>query len=143
VRRGLAIAVALLAAFLAVTGWALESGEVAVLETRRPEGGARRTRVWLAEADGTLWLEAATPDRDWLGDVALSPRVRLRRGAEARAYEAVAMPGAGERARVRALLRRKYGLRDRWVGLLQDTSRAVAVRLVPVASPAAPRGGET
>jgi hypothetical protein len=33
---------------------------------------------------------------------------------------------------VRSLLREKYGWADRWVGLLQDTSQAVPVRLDPL-----------
>ena len=36
----------------AVTGLALESGGVAVLETRAPDGTPRATRVWVAEEDG-------------------------------------------------------------------------------------------
>jgi hypothetical protein len=41
--------------------------------------------------------------------------------------ELVREPGGHET--IRALLRRRYGLRDWWVGLLFDTSRSVAVRL--------------
>lgn len=33
--------------------------------------------------------------------------------------------------RIRTLLRTKYGLRDWWIGLLQDTSRSMAVKLRP------------
>jgi hypothetical protein len=36
---------------------------------------------------------------------------------------------------VRGLMREKYALRDRWVGLLFDTSRSVAVRLVESQEP--------
>jgi len=36
------------------------------------------------------------------------------------------------RAPIRALLREKYGLRDRWVGLFVDQSRSLVVRLGPV-----------
>ena len=130
------LAFALLAALVlglaGATWWALESGGVAVLETRRADGAPRRTHVWVAEEEGELWLEAATPERAWLQDVQRSPEVVLTRGARAERFRAVPAPGERERARVRALLRRQYGLRDAWVGLVQDTSRAVAVRLAPL-----------
>jgi hypothetical protein len=135
VRRRIAIGGLLLALFAALTWGALEAGGVGILETRRPDGGARRTHVWFAEAPGALWIEAATPDREWLLDIERSPRVILRWEGAAREFDAAAVPDPAARARLRALLRRKYGWRDRWVGLLQDTSRAVPVRLVPVAPP--------
>ena len=44
-------------------------------------------------------------------------------------YVAEPVPGAAPHTFVREQLRRKYGWRDRWVGLLVDTSASVAVRL--------------
>jgi len=38
-------------------------------------------------------------------------------------------PGVAGHERIRSLLRAKYGWADRWVALLQDTSRSVAIRL--------------
>jgi hypothetical protein len=45
------------------------------------------------------------------------------------------LPNPSGHARIRMLLRRKYGWADAWVGLLQDTSESIAVRLY------APPGG--
>jgi hypothetical protein len=136
--RRVALLLALAAAlFAATTALALEGRDVAVLRTGPAE---RETRVWVAEADGVRWLEAATPERAWYRDVLAEPRVWLaHRGASAH-YRAVPEPGADGHRRVRALLRAKYGWADRFVGLLQDTSRSVAVRLEPLelAPPAAP-----
>ena len=132
----LALAVAL---FAATTALALEGRDVAVLRTGPPDA-PRETRVWVAEAEGVRWLEAATPERAWYRDVLAEPRVWLaHRGASAH-YRAVPEPGADGHRRIRALLRAKYGWADRFVGLLQDTSRSVAVRLEPLepASAAAP-----
>lgn len=119
--------------FAAVTGTALEANGVAVLETRGPDGATRHTRVWFAEQDGAVWLEAATPEREWLHDVERSPRVRLRSAGQVKDLEAIPLAGDEAHAEIRSLLRAKYGWRDWWVGLLQDTSRSIAVRLVAVA----------
>lgn len=118
-------------ALAGITGWALEAGEVAVLVTQRPDGGARETHVWWAADAGALWVEAATPERAWLAEARASGEVELRREGRSERFRAEPVPGAQGHAHVRALLRAKYGLRDAWVGLLQDTSRSVAVRLVP------------
>jgi hypothetical protein len=124
----------LLVALGGVTWAALESSGVAILETRDTDGDTRHTRVWFAEHQRAIWLEAATPEREWLRDVQRSPRVVLRRGSNVEQFEAFPLPGESSHERIRELLRAKYGWRDRWVGLLQDTSRSVAVRLVPLAS---------
>jgi hypothetical protein len=133
-KRMTAVAIALalpLAAFGAVTWWALESSGVAVLRTERVDQEARETHVWWVDADGALWIEAATPERGFLSELRRFPvAVLVRDGQEAPFHtDILATPDA--RARVRALMRAKYGWRDAWVGLLQDTSRSVAVRLTP------------
>jgi hypothetical protein len=130
VLRGLVAALTLLLALAAFTFWALESSGVAVVSTRTPDGGERDTHVWFVEQDGELWLEAGTPENPWYKDSLLDPALRIARdGQPARTYSAVPTP---ERSReVRAQLRAKYGIRDRWVGLFVDSSRSVAVRLEP------------
>jgi hypothetical protein len=119
----------LLLAFGAVTWLALESGEVAVLGTRAPDGSRRQTRVWVAEERGALWIEAATPERDWYRDLLRDPRISLVREGHASEWMAEPVEGPAGHERIRALLRVRYGWRDAWVGALQDTSRSVAVRL--------------
>jgi hypothetical protein len=132
VRRALLALAAGTAGFAALAGVALESGGVAVLETRAEDGAVRTTRVWVAESDGALLLEAATPERSWYRDVERDPQVSLARAGRAEAFRAVPEPGEAGHRRVRALLRERYGWRDAFVGLLQDTSRSVAVRLEPL-----------
>ena len=123
-------ALALAGLFGLVTWHALESQEVAVLTTRTADGTARTTRVWVARREGALWIEAATPERAWYVDVLRDPRLQLQ--IEGRTVEARAAPVPGEdgHREIRRLLREKYGWADAWVGLLQDTSRSVAVRVV-------------
>lgn len=125
---GLAV---LAAAFGGITLLALEGNEVAVLRTRDPSGTVRKTRVWLAEQDGALWVEAATPERGFYQDVLSQPEIEVER--EGRVVRMIAQPepGAAGHERIRSLLAAKYGWADGWVGLLQDTSRSIAVRLTP------------
>lgn len=120
-----------LAVFAVLTGLALEGQEVAVLRTFPETGEARETRVWLAPEGEALWIEAATPERAFYRDLLVQPEVELVRGDRVLRLRASPWPGADGHRHVRSLLRERYGLADVWVGLLQDTSRSVAVRLDP------------
>ena len=137
-------ALGILAAALAVfTWWALEASDVAVLLTKRPDGGVRETHVWWAADGDALQLEAATPERAWLAEALAAGEVELERGGRRERFRVERSDGPEGHARIRALLREKYGLRDAWVGLLQDTSRSVAVRLSPAARVVFDRSPET
>lgn len=131
--RGLVALLAAALLFGAVTGIALEGNEVAVLRTRTPEGRFEETRVWVVDADdGAALIEAASPERAWYQSLRTHGDVELLRGGEPLRYRATPEPGPDGRARIRALLREKYGWADWWVGLIQDTSDSVLVRLDPL-----------
>ncbi len=121
----------LLAAFVATTWWALESGGVAVIETRTADDSVRFTHVWYTEPDGELWLEAGTPENGWFIDIQESADVRFETDGHSVRYIARPEEDPSGHDRIRFLIRGKYGIRDRWVGLVVDTSRSVAVRLLP------------
>lgn len=125
----LAIAAAL---FGAVTWMAVETSEVAVLRTRTPEGGFDETRVWVADAEGAAFIEAATPERPWYQSLRTYPDIELLRDGAPLRYRATPEPGPEGRARIRSMLREKYGWADWWVSLLQDTSDSVLIRLDPL-----------
>lgn len=133
-RAALVVLVALLL-FGSGTWLALESQEVVVLRTRSDDGSFRETRIWVADSQGLLWIEAATPERSWYRELVANPRVELVRNGGTRSFMAEPMEGPEGHEQIRELLRAKYGFADRWVGLLQDTSRSVAVRLRPVETP--------
>ena len=122
---------ALTLAFVGTSWWVLESGGVAVIGTQTPEGGARSTHVWYVEPDGELWLEAGTPENGWFLDVQKSSAVEFESDGRTLRYIARPVEGEPARSRIRSLIRQKYGFRDRWVDLILDTSRTVAVRLIP------------
>lgn len=124
-----------------ITLVALEAGDMAVLRTQQADGSERRTRVWFAEDDGALWIEAATDSRPFYLDLQRQPlvTVEVRRGSFLQGStllragaEPIAEPGGHDR--IRRLLADKYGWADRWISLLQDTSASRALRLVPVAA---------
>ncbi len=127
----LLVAATLVAAFGAATWWALESGGVAVIETRTPEGTVRSTPVWYTEPDEELWLEAGTPENAWFQDVQQNQVVTFRANGRSARYVARPVDHPSGHTRIRTLIRDKYGFRDRWVGLIVDTSRSVAVQLFP------------
>ena len=130
-KHALVTVLLLLLAFAGLTWWALESSGVAVLETQRPDGSTRSTHVWYVTHNGEVWLEAGTPENAWFQDVEGSARVLLRLEGRSTEYLAEPIREASGHTTIRSLLREKYGVRDWWVGLLFDTSRSVAVRLLP------------
>ncbi len=131
-KRALASAALLLLAIVGITVWALESGGVAIVETTRPDGSRRSTHVWYALHEGQTWLEAGTPENAWFRDAGARPDVVLRIDGVSTPCRAEPVTDPSGHATIRGLLREKYGLRDAWIALLFDTSRSVAVRLVPM-----------
>jgi hypothetical protein len=120
----------LLLAIGSITWWALESGDVAIIETRRSDGSVRETRVWWFEASGQLWLEAGSPSNGWFEDVSANPHIVIRRDGPPEEYVAVIVPEITHHAWVRSAIRERYGFRDWWINRLIDTSQSAAVRLL-------------
>ena len=130
-KLALGIALALVVGFVALTWLALEAGGVAIVETRAEDGSTRATHVWFVAPDGELWLEAGSPENPWFADLGREPRLALHADGRDGIYTAERHDDPESRARVRALLAEKYGLRDRWVGLFVDQSQSLVVRLKP------------
>ena len=132
---GIAAAVAgLIVAFGATTWWALEWDGVAIIETRSEGGELRSTHVWYTEPDGELWLEAGTPRNPWFLDIQRDPVLSFRVDGRTTRYTARLDEDPSGHSRIRSLMREKYGLRDRWVALLFDTSGSLAVGLTTSAA---------
>lgn len=118
-------------AFVGTTWWALEWSGVALIGTQQLDGEIRTTRVWHATYQGEVWLEAGSAESLWFRDLENSRAIVLTIDGESRPYRAEPVPNPEGHERIRKLLRQKYGLRDRWVGVILDTSQTLAVRLVP------------
>jgi hypothetical protein len=108
---------------------ALEGGEVVIVRTRDTNGGVRETRTWIADRAGESWIEAASPMRPFFLDVLGTPDTELWRGGRWQHCRALVAANPEGHARVRSLLAQKYGWRDRWIGMLVDTSGSMALRL--------------
>ncbi len=115
----------------AITWWALEGHEVVVIHTVSAGGSSHATRVWIADERGFSWIEAATPERPFYRDLLTNPRVELDRHGQRSRYLAEPVPNPDGHRQIRQLLAAKYGIADCWIGLLQDTSRSLAIRLQP------------
>jgi hypothetical protein len=131
VRRLLLSLLAAALLFGAGTWVALEGQEVVVLRTRDASGAEHATRVWVVDDGGVPWVEAGNRARLFYRDLLEQPEVELERTGHVGRYRAVPVPTAEAHARLRSLLRAKYGFADRWINLLVDTADSVAVRLDP------------
>ena len=116
------------------TAWALEWSGVAIVETQAADGSVRSTHVWFVEPGGALWVEAGTPKNSWFLDVLRDPRLEFSADGRSGRYLARRVETPAARARIRGLLRQKYGIRDWWIGVLFDTSKSIAVELVDPAT---------
>ncbi len=124
-------AVGVVVALIILTLIALEGTEVAVLHTALGSQPPRQTRVWVVDFDGTPWLEAANPEREFYQDILAGPEVVLERNGTRFEYRAVPMSGTSGHDLLRSRLSDKYGWADRWIGMLTDTSSSIAIRLEP------------
>jgi hypothetical protein len=85
-------------------------------------------RLFVIDDPPVLWVRAERPDRIWLQSVRDNPAVVVQRGERDAAYHAEI--GAGDRERIDAMFRAKYGFLDRlsaWVWQRDE----VLVRLEP------------
>jgi hypothetical protein len=134
VKKLIRISILIAVSFVLFTWWALESDGVAVIETAMPNGQTRSTHVWFAETNGDVWIEAGTPENTWYVDIQQESTGSLAAAERSGQYIAETIPGEAAHLRVRSLLRKKYGIRDRWIDFIFDTSKSIAVRLVPKSS---------
>jgi hypothetical protein len=134
VKKPIRISILIAVSFVLFTWWALESDGVAVIETTMPNGQTRSTHVWFAESNGDIWIEAGTPENTWYVEIQAEPTVSFAAAERSGRYIAETIPGEAAHLRVRSLLRKKYGIRDRWIDFIFDTSKSIAVRLVPKSS---------
>ena len=132
--RARRLALGLLLTLLAVgalTYWAGEQTEVALLRTRAADGSLRETKLWVVDHAGHPWVRVANPRRAWFARLREHPEVELVRGGRAEACEARVHEEPEARTAVDAAFRARYGLVDWWYGVLLRRG-AVPVELVPL-----------
>ena len=102
--------------------------EVVTLRTTRADGSIWKTRLWVVDDGGSVWLHSA--GAAWAQRFAGDPVVELERGGEVRRYRAHPVPGP--HPKIDELLREKYGFSDRWVRFIApDGDSVLVVRLDP------------
>lgn len=126
--RLLAAVMALAVLYFGLQVLASEGGEVVVLYT---DDGEAATRLWVIDDAGAIWLRSGTgAGSGWFQRLEDDPHVVLERDGNRRRYLATPVPE--QTPRINALMREKYGWRDRVIDLtVPGREEAVAIRLVP------------
>lgn len=109
---------------------ASETGEVVVIETQDGDGVAR-TRLWVVEDAGQLWLRSGGEGSHWYERLVAEPEITLER--QGRSADYLAHPEPDRVHRINDLMAAKYGWRDTVVGwFVGNRSADVPVRLEPL-----------
>jgi len=132
-RRIILASVAVWALIVLATYVAGEQTEVVVLHTRDERGAEFSTKMWVVDLGDVTWVRVANPRRAWYQRLLANPRVELERRGSVDARVAIPDDSPATRAAVDEAFAAKYGLVDRWYGLLVRHD-AVPIRLVPVGS---------
>ncbi|HEY8156621.1 MAG TPA: DUF2255 family protein [Myxococcota bacterium] len=129
-RRAILGSIAVWALIVAATYVAGEQTEVVLLHTRDERGAEFSTKMWIVDLGDVTWVRVANPRRAWYRRLLANPRVELERGGRREARLAIPEPTPEARLAVDEAFAGKYGLVDRWYGLLVRRD-AVPIRLVP------------
>jgi hypothetical protein len=107
-----------------------EQTEVVRLKTRDESGKESMTKLWVVDVGDVTWVRVANPERAWYQRLLANPKVELERGGRGEPRLAIPDDSQQTRAIVDAAFAEKYGLVDRWYGLLVRHD-SVPIRLVP------------
>ena len=130
VRNAILGSVAVWAVIVLGTYLAGEQTEVAVLHTRDERGAEFTTKLWVVDLGDVTWIRVANPDRAWYRRLLANPRVQLERGGRFETHLAIPDPSPEAALAVDEAFAAKYGLVDRWYGLIVRRD-AVPIRLIP------------
>ncbi len=119
------------AVIVAATWLAGEQTEVVVLHTRDERGAEFATKMWVVDLGDVTWVRVANPRRAWYQRLVANPRIELERRGQRGPHLAIPDSSPEARLAVDEAFAAKYGLVDRWYGLLVRRD-AVPIRLVPM-----------
>ena len=106
-----------------------KGGEVVTLRTTDAAGAVHETRIWIVDVDGHGWLRAGDPKSGWLSRLSAKSAIDVERAGQRATFTAVPQPS--ERDRINALFLAKYGIADRYIGVLFGRDDATPIRLDP------------
>ncbi len=92
----------------------------------------RRTRIWFVQNNEQPILEARHPENPWVPDIEKQPRVHIEGKSTNGLYQLHMGRDSSNHDKVRSLMRKKYGWRDIWVGVLFDTSKSALIVAKPI-----------
>jgi len=122
-------------AAVAAVAMLVPQGQVITLNTFDSKGHSHPTQLWIVELDGVSYVQAGTPDTEWLARMRARPGVTLdgsRLGDVPTPYVATPIdddPAA--QVRVAEAMTLKYGLADRLWSWLFDRTHSIPIRLDP------------
>jgi hypothetical protein len=86
--------------------------------------------MWIVDVGDVTWIRVANPRRAWYRRLLANPRVELERAGRREARLAIPEPTPEAALAVDEAFAAKYGLVDRWYGLLVRRD-PVPIRLIP------------
>ncbi len=104
------------------------AGEVVTLTTYDADATPHQTHLWVVEHQGHSWVNAGTPDAEWLARIARNPQVEVTRDGAPEPFRAV--PDATQKDAILRLMRDSYGFADVYVRAVVGGD-PVPVRLEP------------
>ena len=132
---GVVIAVVLAAGMLflgSIYAVSEAAGEVISLTTYDEAGAPHTTRIWIVDDGGTQWIRAGVRANGWYARLSSHAEVVVARGGTSARYRAVSVDTPEACARINRLMAEKYRWADRYIDLMRDPARSVAVRLDPL-----------
>jgi hypothetical protein len=108
------------------------AGEIISLTTYDAANAPHTTRIWIVDDGGSQWLRSGVRGNGWYARLAAHPEVEMVRNGTTARYRAVPVDTPEARDRIHRLMAEKYGFGDRYISLLRDGSRSIAVRLDPL-----------
>jgi hypothetical protein len=115
---------------LVIAAMLIRQGEVVTLETSDEGGQSYRTKLWIVDLDGKLYVRGA-PERPWVQRLGLRPQVTLTRGGKTESFRATVILDPSLADAVNRAMIEKYGGVDHLVDRLFNRAQPAAILLEP------------
>jgi len=103
--------------------------EVVTIHTSKANGGDAATCLWVVDDDGAAWLRASMGRAAWVNRAEAKGELLMVRNGERRRYKVRVTDDPTSRLRIQTLMAKKYGWHDRFIDVVRDGERSLAVRL--------------
>ncbi len=127
---GLGILLAFALLFIGAIIVASETGtEVVTVKTARSGGTTKSTRLWVVDDGGYAWLRAGMGHAAWVGQAQTAGDLVMTRAGVDHRYRVAVFDDPETRDRIHRLMAEKYGARDRFIDMIRESARSIAIRL--------------